>query len=167
MLASVSRGLRVIHSKAGGSLKDTARKGLLISSIRNNSSAQSKPVETKTQEMTEQVANKVEEMEKYQVDEISEAGTSLDNPVLIPATSARTIVGCRCKEYSKTIFWFYLDEGDPQLCDCGVYFKLDRVEEDAPVPNIYKVMSVNKNVIDNCPRTLAKRAYQLRANKLK
>ena len=89
-------------------------------------------------------------------------GKSPENPVIVPATTTRAIVGCRCTEFAQNINWFYLDAGDPQLCDCGFYFKLDKVSKDAPLSDVYRIMSVSDDVIKKCPRTRAKTELEKR-----
>jgi len=102
-------------------------------------------------------ANKVDVLENN-----PKLGRSAENPIIVPATTSRTIVGCRCTEFAQNINWFYLDAGDPQLCECGFHFKLDQVSKDAPLSDIYRIMSVSADVIKKCPRTRAKTAIEKR-----
>eukprot|EP00096_Caligus_rogercresseyi_P014168 TRINITY_DN669_c0_g1_i1.p1 TRINITY_DN669_c0_g1~~TRINITY_DN669_c0_g1_i1.p1 ORF type:complete len:134 (-),score=42.13 TRINITY_DN669_c0_g1_i1:528-929(-) len=51
-------------------------------------------------------------------------GDSSKMPILIPSLESSRIVGCSCESDYKEVVWFNLPEGEPQQCDCGVYFKL-------------------------------------------
>ena len=51
-----------------------------------------------------------------------------ENPDLIPSMFNRRIVGHICEEDQSHITWFYLYKGEPQMCDCGHWFKLVPVD---------------------------------------
>jgi len=53
---------------------------------------------------------------------------SPENPDLIPSMFDRRIVGHICEEDNSHIYWFYLHKGEPQMCQCGHWFKLVPVD---------------------------------------
>jgi len=155
MLSSISRSMRVIHQNAGRSLKNVTPKQGFLTSCAHSYSTQTEASQLKTAEPKPEV-----QPERHIEDVTGKLPNTIKDPIMVPATTGRTIVGCRCEEYSKTINWFYLDQGEAQACDCGFYFKLDKVNDD-DVEDVYKVMSVPEEVINKCPRVRKQRAYEL------
>ena len=75
-------------------------------------------------------------------------GLDKTNPVMVASSTNKVIVGCNCAPDDPTLKWFYLEDGPAQVCDCGVYFKLDRVKEGTPIPEYSHVMQVDPNLED-------------------
>jgi len=156
MISLIAQRLRLISSKTSANCH--VKRLFSSSTARNDAIVEQKPSATEPAEAVNKPAFYVSQtMSEY---EQEGAGETIDNPIFAPAITSRTIVGCRCKEYSQNLWWFYLDEGTPQQCDCGVYFQLMRVPDDNTTPLIVKEMSVSHVVIEKCARTRNKRAYE-------
>jgi len=87
--------------------------------------------------------NKVEAADNTTKLNSEKRGFDKNNPVLVASTTKRVIVGCNCTPDDPTLKWFYLEEGPAQVCDCGVYFKMDKVEQGTQIPEYSHVMQVN------------------------
>nr|CAB3263201.1 uncharacterized protein LOC104266137 [Phallusia mammillata] len=75
-------------------------------------------------------------------------GKDSEHPVLVASHTNKCIVGCCCGPDSPTMNWFFIEEGPAQTCDCGFYFKLDKVAQDQWIPEYSRVMQVNENIPD-------------------
>lgn len=75
-------------------------------------------------------------------------GRDIDNPVLVASTTSKCIVGCSCSEEHPTLKWFFLEDGPVSTCECGYYFKLDRVSDEQWIPDHARVMAVDKSIPD-------------------
>merc|ERR1712226_135737 len=82
-----------------------------------------------------------EEMDREYLEDIQEYGKSVEQPIRVEAAHSRCIVGCVCDENEgANARWFYLNEGPPQTCNCGIFYQLVRTD----TPNLYgKVMGVD------------------------
>lgn len=72
-------------------------------------------------------------------------GKHKDHPVMVASHANKCIVGCTCTEDSPTVNWFFLEEGPAQTCDCGYYFKLEKLTQDQWIPKYSKVMQVDES----------------------
>ena len=63
------------------------------------------------------------EMDREYMKEIKEFGQTYENPIKVQSKHSKCIVGCVCDEHEgSSARWFYLLEGPPQTCNCGVYY---------------------------------------------
>merc|ERR1711860_60041 len=51
-----------------------------------------------------------------------------DNPVMVPAAAPERYVGCLCDDTVMSIAWMELRDGEPRRCQCGFWFKLQKVD---------------------------------------
>lgn len=76
-------------------------------------------------------------------------GHTPDNPFIVASPTNKCIVGCSCEPESHVINWFYVNEGSPQTCSCGYYFKLDKVDATSTwVPEYSRIMYVDERRVD-------------------
>jgi len=75
-------------------------------------------------------------------------GRDINNPVMVASTTSKCIVGCSCSEEHPTLKWFFLEDGPVSTCECGYYFKMDRVSDEQWVPDHARVMAVDKSIPD-------------------
>lgn len=76
-------------------------------------------------------------------------GLNPDNPFVVASPTSKCIVGCSCEPESHAINWFYVNEGEPQTCSCGYFFKLDKVDATSTwVPEYSKIMYVDERRVD-------------------
>ena len=71
-------------------------------------------------------------------------GQTKDNPYLVASYTDKIIVGCNCSPEDTTLKWFYLQDGPPQVCECGIYFKLDKIDKGNWIPEYSRIMQVDK-----------------------
>ncbi|CAB4061557.1 unnamed protein product [Lepeophtheirus salmonis] len=69
-------------------------------------------------------AGKRQSLDTYLIRPETGQGDSAKTPIRIPSIESSRIVGCSCESDFKDVVWFNLNAGEPQQCDCGVYFKL-------------------------------------------
>jgi len=81
------------------------------------------------------------EMDREYMKEIKEFGQSYEAPIKVQSQHSKCIVGCVCDEHEgSSARWFYLLEGPPQTCNCGVFYQLELSD----TPNLYgQVMGVD------------------------
>jgi len=81
------------------------------------------------------------EMDREYLKEIKEFGQTYEHPIKVQSKHSKCIVGCVCDEHEgSSARWFYLLEGPPQTCNCGVYYQLELTD----TPNLYgQVMGVD------------------------
>ena len=82
---------------------------------------------------------------KKTVEPTQKRGLDKNNPILVASYAKKVIVGCNCSSEDPTLKWFYLEEGPAQVCDCGVYFKMDKVQEGTDIPEYSHVMQVDES----------------------
>lgn len=71
------------------------------------------------------------EMDREYMKEIKEFGQSYEAPIKVQSKHSKCIVGCVCDEHEgSSARWFYLLEGPPQTCNCGVYYQLELSDTD-------------------------------------
>jgi len=78
----------------------------------------------------------------------SDNGKTKDNPIMVASHSNRCIVGCVCAPDMPSVNWFYVEDGPAQICDCGFYFKLERVTSEQWIPEFSRIMSVSGDLRD-------------------
>lgn len=76
-------------------------------------------------------------------------GLTPENPFIVASPTSKCIVGCSCEPESHAINWFYVNEGEPQTCSCGYFFKLDKVDSTSTwVPEYSRIMHVDDRRVD-------------------
>nr|XP_039271632.1 uncharacterized protein LOC120346059 [Styela clava] len=85
-----------------------------------------------------------ERIDKLEIKQIKNKGQSPEDPILVASPTEKCIVGCTCSPDACTVNWFYVNEGDPQTCDCGYFFKLVKVDPKVEaVPEYSRIMYVD------------------------
>lgn len=76
-------------------------------------------------------------------------GLTADDPFTVASPTSKCIVGCSCDPQSHIINWFYVSEGEPQTCQCGYFFKLEKIDPKTTwVPEYSKIMYVDETRMD-------------------
>ncbi|XP_022318014.1 cytochrome c oxidase subunit 5B, mitochondrial-like [Crassostrea virginica] len=50
------------------------------------------------------------------------------NPHVIPSTKEKRLIACLCDEDSDKLHYMWLHRGEPQRCMCGIFFRLEEVD---------------------------------------